>query len=116
MTIKEIQEVLGASILCGEEFSGREVIKSCASDMMSDVLAYANEQSTLLTGLCNAQVIRTAEMMDITCVVFVRGKHPDEKMLDMAKEREITILYTELPMFSACGILYQNGLRGSGGK
>lgn len=115
MTIKEIQKVLDASILCGEECSGREVMKSCASDMMSDVLAYANEQSTLLTGLCNAQVIRTAEMMDITCIVFVRGKIPDEKMLEMARERDITILCTKLPMFSSCGILYQHGLRGSGG-
>lgn len=116
MTLKEIRNALDANFLCGEEFSDREVVKACGSDMMSDVLAYANEQSVLLTGLCNPQVIRTAEMMDIICIIFVRGKIPDENMIEMAREREITILCTDRPMFSSCGVLYENGLRGSGGR
>ena len=80
--------------------------------MMSDVLAYVKDQSVLLTGLCNPQAVRTAEMMDIVCIVFVRGKVPDQAMIDLAKEREIVILSTRTRMFEACGILYANGLRG----
>lgn len=112
MTIKEIKEALGARFICGEEFQDREVHSACGSDMMSDVLAFMKDRAVLLTGLCNPQVIRTAEMMDVVCIVFVRGKMPDETMIEMAKEREIALLSSGHRMFSACGLLYEKGLRG----
>lgn len=112
MTIREIQEALGARLVYGEEFLDKEVHNACGSDMMSDVLAFVKDQAVLLTGLCNPQVIRTAEMMDIICIVFVRDKRPDEDMIELAKERGIAILSTGHRMFGACGILYSKGLRG----
>jgi predicted transcriptional regulator len=112
MTIDCIKEILGAQYVVGEEWKDREVHTACGSDMMSDVLAFMKDQSVLLTGLCNLQVIRTCEMMDIICIVFVRGKLPDEAMIAIAKEKEIAILTTGHRMFTACGILYENGLRG----
>ena len=81
MTVKDVRDVLGARVLAGEEFLDREVKSACGSDMMSDVLAFSKDHSVLLTGLCNPQVIRTAEMLDIVCIIFVRGKKPDESML-----------------------------------
>ena len=112
MTILEIKEILGARVLSGEEWLDKEVHTACGSDMMSDVLAFVKDQAVLLTGLCNPQVIRTAEMMDIVCIVFVRDKKPDEEMIRLANEREIPLLATGHRMFSACGILYEKGLRG----
>ena len=112
MTVNDIKKLLNADILCGEEYADREVHTACGSDMMSDVLAFVKDQSVLLTGLCNPQAIRTAEMMDIVCIVFVRGKMPDESMIELAHERELVILTTPMRMFPACGILYENGLRG----
>ena len=85
---------------------------ACGSDMMSDVLAFVKDQSVLITGLCNPQVIRTAEMMDIICICFVRGKQPDEAMIALAREKGIVLLTTTLRMFTACGMLYESGLRG----
>lgn len=112
MTIREIKELLDAQVLLGEELLENNADFVFSSDMMSDVLAYAEEQSVLITGLCNAQVVRTAEMMDIVCIIFVRNKTPDEHTLEMAKERNIVILSTAHQMFTTCGILYHNGLRG----
>ncbi|MDE6595294.1 MAG: hypothetical protein K2K44_04715, partial [Oscillospiraceae bacterium] len=94
------------------DHADREVHTACGSDMMSDVLAFVKDQSVLLTGLCNPQSVRTAEMMDIVCIVFVRGKTPDESVIELAKERKIVLLSTPMRMFAACGILYENGLRG----
>ena len=68
----------------------------------------------MLTGLVNPQVIRTAEMMDIVCIVFVRGKKPTDAMIDLANERSLTLLSTNYRMFSACGILYEHGLSDGG--
>lgn len=112
MTVKDVREILGARILTGEEFLDREVRSACGSDMMSDVLAFSKDHSILLTGLCNPQVIRTAEMLDIVCIIFVRGKKPDDSVLEMAKERDLVVLATGHRMFSACGMLYEAGLHG----
>jgi predicted transcriptional regulator len=114
VTVNDIKNLLSAEVLSGSEHLGREVHTACGADMMSDVLAYVKDQSVLLTGLCNPQSIRTAEMMDIVCIVFVRGKIPDESVLKLADERGIVVLSTQLKMFTACGILYENGLRGGG--
>jgi len=112
MKISEIRDALGARVVCGEEFLDRDISTGCGSDMMSDVLAYVKDRSVLLTGLCNLQVIRTADMMDILCIIFVRDKRPDEAMIQLAMEREIPILCSGHRLFGACGILYEKGLRG----
>lgn len=112
MTVFDIKNLLEAKVLCCEDNLSKEVHTACGSDMMSDVLAFVKDQSVLLTGLCNPQVIRTAEMMDMICICFVRGKIPDENMIELAKDKGIVILATDMRMFPACGILYENGLHG----
>jgi predicted transcriptional regulator len=112
MTVQGIMKVLNAQIFTPAEGLDTEVHSACGSDMMSDVLAFVKEQSVLLTGLVNAQVVRTAEMMDMRCVVFVRGKRPDAEMIRLAQEKGMVLLSTELPMFTACGLLYAHGLEG----
>ncbi len=115
MKISEIKTILNAELICGEEYLENEVFTACGSDMMSDVLAYVKEQAVLLSGLVNPQVVRTAEMMDMKCIVFVRGKKPDFDMIELAEERDIVLLGTKLEMFTACGLLYKNGLKGGSG-
>ena len=110
MKVSEIMKVLDAELVYGEEFLDREVHSACGSDMMSDVLAYVKDQAVLLTGLVNPQVIRTAEMMDMVCIVFVRSKSPSEEMIRLAKESDMVILKTNKRMYEACGRLYVGGL------
>ena len=112
MTLHEVKTILEAQVLTGEEFLDREVRSACGSDFMSDVLAYVKNQPLLLTGLVNPQVIRTAEMMDMQCIVFVRGKQPDDTMLKMAEDRGILIMSTPNPMYRSCGLLFSCGLTG----
>lgn len=112
MTVLQLKEILSAELLCGGDHLDREVQTACGSDMMSDVLAFVKEQAVLLTGLVNPQVVRTAEMMDMKVIVFVRGKVPGGAILDLARELDIVVLKTELEMFTSCGKLYQAGLRG----
>ena len=112
MKIKEIGKLLDAVCLTGGNHLDSEVISACCSDMMSDVLAYVKDQGVLLTGLVNAQVIRTANMMDMHCVVFVRSKKPSEEMIELAEECGIAVLNSRLRAYVACGILWQAGLNG----
>ena len=112
MKISKMQDLLGAKVLCGEEYTGRHVYSAFGCDLMSDVLAFAQDQVVLITGLVNAQVIRTALMMDMQCIVFVRSKMPDEEIINLAEENEMVILSTDKTLYTACGILYTNGLAG----
>ena len=113
MTIKEVVRLLDAKLLCGEELLDTEVHSACGSDMMSDVLAYVKDQAVLLTGLVNPQVVRTAEMMDMRCIVFVRNKMPDENIVEIAREMGIVVAASNLRMYDACGRLYEAGLKGN---
>ena len=115
MLLSEIKSILDARVLSGEDdaaLSKKDIHTACGCDLMSDVLAFVKDQSLLLTGLINSQVIRTAEMMDIVAICFVRGKNPPEDVVALAKEKDITILSTNHPLYCACGMLYANGLRG----
>jgi hypothetical protein len=105
-----MQELLDAKVLCCEENLGKHVYSACGSDLMSDVLAYVKDQAVLLTGLINSQVIRTAMMMDMVCIVFVRSKDPTEEMLQLARDNGIVVLSTDKRLYEACGLLYANGL------
>lgn len=112
MKVKEIRDALHAEVLCGEDLLENKVLYAFGSDLMSDVLAFVKTGTILLTGLVNSQVIRTAEMADIKVILFVRGKVPDSDVIELAKENSITILATRYTLFTACGILYNCGLRG----
>lgn len=113
MKLSEVKSILDATVYTGEDdaaLSETEIKMACGCDLMSDVLAFVKEKGLLLTGLMNTQVIRTAEMMDITAICFVRGKTPGQELIDLAKELNLILLATELPLFVSCGKLYSGGL------
>ncbi len=113
MKISKMQELLDARVLCCEENLSKHVYSAFGCDLMSDVLAYVTDQAVLLTGLVNPQVIRTALMMDMVCIVFVRSKTPNEEMLQLARENGIVMMSTDKTLYTTCGLLYSNGLVGT---
>lgn len=113
MKIHDIKELLSATVVSGEDLLDTEVASACASDMMSDVLAFVKDQGVLLTGLVNSQVVRTAEMMDMRCVVLVREKKATEDMIKLAELADIVLMESNLKMYDACGKLFMAGLDGT---
>lgn len=113
MKLCDIKNLLGAELLTGETDMNKEASFVFGCDLMSDVLAFVSGETVLLTGLTNIQVIRTAEMLDIKCIIFVRGKIPDYQVIKLAEEKGICLMSTRRIMFTACGILYNHGLKGA---
>jgi predicted transcriptional regulator len=115
MRLSEIITLLSAKVICGQDKLDITVEAVYAGDLMSDLLAQChtktNNKTLLITGLNNPQVIRTAEIMDVTAIVFVRGKQPHDEVLQLAKEKGVPLLMTKLPLYDSCGILYSAGLR-----
>jgi len=116
MTLLEIQTFLQAEFVGGGRRNPAEVeiVSACGSDLMSDVLAFGRQGEILLTGLTNAQSVRTADIIGAVAVVYIRGKRPDEECLALAREKGIPLLTTRKMMYEACGILYSRGLPGVG--
>lgn len=111
MKASEIQEILGAKVYneVDEELS---VDYGYSCDLMSDVLAFAQNNDVLLTGTVNPQVIRTCQMVDIRVIVFVRGKEPTQDLIDQATNAGILLLGTSHSMYVASAQLYEAGLPG----
>jgi predicted transcriptional regulator len=112
MTLDEIRAILQAVVLVREQDLQLSVERAYSADLMSDVLAFSDTNSVLITGLTNAQVIRTAEVSDIRAIVFIQNKRPEIETIALANDRKIPLLATGLSMFDTCGRLYEKGLRG----
>ncbi len=114
MNLNEIAKMIDAKVLSNEiNLSEISVPNAYACDLMSDVLAFCSPGSLLMTGLTNVQIIRTAQMLDLPAIVFVRGKIPLEETVNLAKENGIPILLTKFSLYETCGILYAKGLKPS---
>ncbi len=110
MKISKIKEVLDAKLLCGQGMLELDIHTACGSDLMSDLLAFVKDSCILLTGQNNLQVIKTAEMLDVECIVIVRGKKPNQAVIELADEVGIALLQTDKTLYAACGLLYSEGL------
>lgn len=110
MTIREIAERIDAVVYAEPEQMDEDLTGAFGSDMMSDVLAFAEDRDVLLTGLLNPQIVRTAHMLDMSCIIIVRGKTATEEIKRLAAENHIALLETKLTMYEASGKLYEGGL------
>ncbi|MEA2031467.1 MAG: hypothetical protein U9N55_07755 [candidate division Zixibacteria bacterium] len=112
MTLRELAELLEAEVICGEHHLDEKFERAGASDLMSDVLAFGESGIVLLTGLANAQSVRTADIIEAKAVVYVRGKKPNKEGIELAKESNILLLSTKFFMYKACGLLYSREIVG----
>ena len=114
MNVRSIAELLAARVHTGDHNLDFDVKSACGADLMSDVMAFVKEDVVLLTGLVNIQTVRTAHLLDIPVIVFVRGKVPDPDMIEEAIRGGIVLLTTSETLFIACGKLYEAGIKKGG--
>jgi len=116
LKIQEIAEHIGGKIEYLPEGFDRDIKYAGASDLISDVLAFVKKPPLLLTGLISLQMVRTASLLDLPGIVFVRGKKPTKEVLEFAKECHIPILTTDRMLYTTCATLYNAGLRATNGE
>ena len=112
MRIRDVMEIIDAELLTKVDHMECQVLSVCGADLMSDVLAFTKAKTLLLTGLTSIQAIRTAQVVDLAGIVFVRGKHPSPEVIEMANEEDLPLLTTSHPLYETCGRLYRCGLKG----
>jgi len=110
MKLSEILNKVDGCVCTEGEPVDVEIRGACGADLMSDVLTSILPNAALITGLVNPQVVRTAQMADVSVIVFVRGKCPHPETVELANQEGIPIISTPLGMFEVCGRLYSSGL------
>ena len=113
MKVDDVLKIVSGTLLTPGVPLDRNVKGGCGADLMSDVLASVKPEAVLLTGLCNIQVVRTAQMADISAIVFVRGKIPQAEIVNLATEENIPLITSPFGTFELCGRLYEAELRSS---
>lgn len=116
MKLSEIRDILKAEVLSGHEQMDKAIFAGGGADLMSDVLSAVAKEAVLLSGLTTEDVVRTAKISAVGAVVFVRGKKPDDRVIELAKSYNLPVLCTKYSLFVSCGRLYMGGLRGLDGS
>lgn len=100
------------------EFCIKEINYAFVCDLMSDALmllkqmpSHIGAHGALVTGLVTNQALRTAEILDLETIIFVRGKIPTQSVIDLADEIGITLIGTDLTMYKTSGLLFTNGVK-----
>ena len=115
MKLAEIRRLLDCDVIYGDELLDTTEVDSCfAADLMSDVLRFSRAGSLLVTGLSSLQSVHTADIADLTAVLFIHDKRPLGGVVDVARQKKIPLLTTRRFMFEACGLLFDHGLRPAG--
>lgn len=112
MKLTQVRDILQAQVYVGQDRLDIEVTTAFGADLMSDVLSFAQPGCLLITGVANAQCVRTAFALDIAAILICRGKKPLDEAAEMAAELGIPILATNHIMFETCGRLFHHGIVG----
>lgn len=110
MELSRVSELVKGEIIYESDMPS-QLEFAFSSDLMSDVLRFHMEKTILITGLCNIQTLRTAEMSNIECIIFARDKKVTDDMIELAAENNISLISTPLTLFEVSGRLYTNGIK-----
>ncbi|MEA2095377.1 MAG: serine kinase [Candidatus Cloacimonadota bacterium] len=113
MNLKDIVEKLGLEVVSGD--IDREVSGGYSSDLLSDVIANAQEKNIWITLQIHINIVAVANLQELACIILINGRQPEEATLIKAKKENIPILLTDLSTFEIVGKLYEMGIRGNKG-
>jgi len=111
MILKEVKDILNAEVVSGDHDLEKEIKCAFAAELLSDVLALAQEGALLITGFTHSQVVYAADLANLCAILFIKGKRPSEETKQLAIQKKIPLLTTSFMMFEACGLLYEYGLK-----
>jgi serine kinase of HPr protein (carbohydrate metabolism regulator) len=107
MKLKEIIEKLHLNVLTGQENLDAEVTGGYASDLLSDVIANSKEGNLWITLQTHQNTIAVAKLKDLSGIIIVNNREPDEDTLQKAKEENVPLLGSEEMAYEVSGKLYE---------
>lgn len=110
MKLKEIIEKLELSVRCGENNLDRDVTGGCASDMLSNVIAYSKKGDVWVTIQIHANIVAVSVLKELAAIIIVQGREPADDTIQKAKEENVPILVSKLSAYAVAGKMYELGV------
>jgi len=108
MKITNLKDNAGLKAL--NEIHDKEIEGVFISDMVSDIVAGAQPGNVLLTIQTHKNLIATANLVDVSAIIFVRGKEPADDVVELANRAKITLFKTDLDAWKLALKLHELGL------
>ena len=107
MTVKELAEKTGYKVIhMGAEAESTEVTGTYCCDLLSVAMSRVPEGAAWVTVMSNLNTLAVASLTEAACVILAEGAAIEETVAAKAREQEITLLSTELPVFDAALKIY----------
>ena len=106
-TLKELVDRLELEVLVGADQLDRVVARGYVSDLLSDVMGNAPEDSVWVTMQTHQNVVAVAMLRSLAAVILVNGRKLETEVEDKALEEGIVFLSSDDPAFDLVGKLYE---------
>ncbi len=87
--------------------SDEDIKNGYCGDLMSDVIAHADNESIWVTVQAHKNSIAVALIKDIKAIIFTNDVEISQELKEKAKEEKINLFKSEKNSFQICGLLYQ---------
>lgn len=111
MKLADIVEKLGLEVVCGQEKLTADVEYAYVSDMLSDVMANAQEGAIWLTIQVHQNIVAVAAMREFPAIVCTKNRRPEADTIEKAIDENIALLVADKTTFEAAGLLWEMGIR-----
>jgi len=112
MTITELARLVDGTLASSPDAGARAVLGGYASDLLSDVMANAQDGDAWITMQRHVNTVAVAQLKNLAGIVIVNGREPEAEMAARAAEHGVAVVTTPLSAFDAAGRLHAAGLRG----
>lgn len=101
-----IEKVSDFEILNKGNDLDREVTASYCCDLLSIVMGRMPQGAAWVTVMANTNALAVATLAEAACIILAEGCRLDDADIMKAKEKGITVLRTELPVFDTALLVY----------
>ena len=101
MNVQQLADKLGLEALslpCPE----KEIDGAYAGDLLSWVMGRATENCVWATIMTNLNVVAVASLVGVACVVICEGSEIGDDIIATAKEKDVNVLRSPLPIYEVC--------------
>ncbi len=113
MKIKELIKKCDLNVKAGKNNLDNEITGGYASDLLSDVLANANEGNIWITLQIHQNIIAIASMKKLAGILLVNNRNPEKETIKKAEEENVPVLVSKMNAFELIGKLYALGITGT---
>jgi len=108
--LEELVTKLKLDVYSGADLLDRMVTGGYVSDMLSDVIAHAEEGNIWVTLQTHLNIVPVASMKDVSGIIVVNRRRPDDETLKKAVDEKVPIMGTDMNAYQISGRLFQFGI------